>query len=66
MGDEWTKRAEKFDRSWNEVLPAFAAAISFTLRGVFSGPMLKLIGSIPDMSDAFREFAAGLKKRAEG
>jgi hypothetical protein len=39
----------------------------FTLHEVFSGPMLKLIGgSIPDMSDAFREFAAGLKKRAEG
>jgi uncharacterized protein YndB with AHSA1/START domain len=27
LGDAWSKRAEKFDRSWNEVLPAFAAAL---------------------------------------
>lgn len=38
----------------------------FTMHEVFSGPMLALIGgSIPDMSEAFREFAAGLKRRAE-
>jgi hypothetical protein len=39
----------------------------FTLREVFSGPMLALIGkSIPDMTDAFEKFVQGLKKRAEG
>jgi hypothetical protein len=39
---------------------------AFTLREVFSGPMLKLIGkSIPDMTEAFQAFAAGLKKRVE-
>jgi hypothetical protein len=38
----------------------------FALREVFSGPMLALIGgSIPDMTEAFRGFAAGLKARAE-
>ncbi|QRO01581.1 SRPBCC domain-containing protein [Archangium violaceum] len=39
----------------------------FTLHEVFSGPMLALIGgSIPDMTDAFQKFVAGLKSRAEG
>ena len=38
----------------------------FTLREVFSGPMLKLIGgSIPDMGEPFEKFAAGLKARVE-
>jgi hypothetical protein len=38
----------------------------FTLHEVFSGPMLALIGkSIPDMTDAFKGFVDGLKKRAE-
>lgn len=38
----------------------------FTLREVFSGPMLRLIGkSIPDMTEPFEEFVAGLKGRAE-
>jgi hypothetical protein len=38
----------------------------FTLREVFSGPMLRLIGkSIPNMTEAFEKFAAGLKGRAE-
>jgi hypothetical protein len=36
----------------------------FSLREVFSGPMLALIGkSIPDMTDAFAQFAAGLRAR---
>jgi len=40
--------------------------VKFTLTEVFSGPMLALIGgSIPDMSDAFEKFVAGLKARAE-
>ena len=39
----------------------------FEMREVFSGPMLRLIGkSIPDMTEAFDAFAAGLKSRAEG
>ncbi len=39
----------------------------FELREVFSGPMLALIGgSIPDMSQAFAQFVAGLKARVEG
>jgi hypothetical protein len=41
-------------------------AVEFTLREVFSGPMLALIGgSIPDMTEPFAQFAAGLKARAE-
>ncbi len=39
---------------------------TFELREVFSGPMVKLIGkSLPDMSEAFERFCAGLKSRAE-
>lgn len=38
----------------------------FEMREVFSGPMLKLIAkSIPDMTEAFDAFAAGLRARAE-
>ncbi|MGF1467354.1 MAG: SRPBCC family protein [Sandaracinaceae bacterium] len=38
----------------------------FTMREVFSGPMLFLIGgSLPDMTEAFDAFARGLKARAE-
>ena len=41
-------------------------ATGFVLHEVFTGPMLKLIGgSLPDMSEAFAAFAAGLKRRAE-
>lgn len=41
-------------------------AVEFTIREVFSGPMLGLIGrSLPDMTVPFQEFVAGLKKRAE-
>ena len=40
--------------------------VDFELREVFSGPMLALIGrSLPDMTEAFAGFAAGLKERAE-
>ena len=47
-------------------LTAANSGTEFTLRETFSGPMLGLIKkSIPDMNEAFREFAAGLKKRAE-
>jgi len=46
--------------------PNGKGAIDFTLQEVFSGPLLPLIGgSIPDMTEAFQGFVAGLKKRAE-
>ncbi|MCB0192396.1 MAG: SRPBCC domain-containing protein [Anaerolineae bacterium] len=42
-------------------------SITFTVREIFSGPLLPLIGrSLPDLSTAFEQFAAGLKSRAEG
>lgn len=38
----------------------------FSMREVFTGPMLALIGrSIPDLTENFQEFAADLKRRAE-
>lgn len=41
--------------------------VEFTVREEFSGPLLGLIkGSLPDMNEPFRQFAAGLKARAEG
>jgi len=46
--------------------PAPDGGVTFTVREVFSGPLLALIGkSIPDMTEPFRQFAAGLKARAE-
>lgn len=46
--------------------PSGEGGTEFTMREVFSGPMLALIGkTIPDMSEAFDAFAQGLKKRAE-
>ncbi len=48
------------------VLSPAGKATRFELREVFSGPLLFLVGrSIPDMTEAFEQFAAGLKKRAE-
>ncbi|MCB0094658.1 MAG: SRPBCC domain-containing protein [Caldilineaceae bacterium] len=42
-------------------------AVQFTVREVFSGPLLPLIGrTLPDMTEPFAQFVAGLKKRAEG
>ena len=39
----------------------------FSMREEFSGPLLPVIWrSMPDMNDSFRQFAAGLKQRAEG
>ena len=41
--------------------------VEFTIREVFSGPLLPLFGgSIPDMTEPFKQFVAGLKARAEG
>ena len=46
--------------------PQSNGATEFTLREVFSGPLLPLIGrSLPDLNAAFEQFAAGLKRRAE-
>jgi len=41
-------------------------AIEFTIREDFTGPLVPIIGgSLPDLDTAFKEFAAGLKDRAE-
>ncbi|HEX8681780.1 MAG TPA: SRPBCC domain-containing protein [Ardenticatenaceae bacterium] len=46
--------------------PQGNGSTEFTLREVFSGPLLQLFGrSIPDMTSTFEQFAAGLKERAE-
>lgn len=38
-----------------------------TVREVFSGPLLPLIGrTLPDLNQAFAQFVTGLKQRAEG
>jgi hypothetical protein len=48
------------------LIPRDHSAVEFTVREVFSGPLLPLIGrSIPDLSASFEQFVAGLKKRAE-
>jgi hypothetical protein len=48
------------------LVPQSNGLTEFTLREVFSGPLLALIGrSIPDMTTTFEQFAAGLKRRAE-
>jgi hypothetical protein len=39
----------------------------FDMREEFTGPLLPLIWrTMPDMNDSFRQFASGLKARAEG
>ncbi len=51
---------------WDPGVDRDDGATEFTVREVFSGPLLSLIGrSIPDMTTTFQEFAAGLKRRAE-
>ena len=46
--------------------PQGNGSVEFTLREVFSGPLLPLIGrSLPDLTASFEQFAAGLKRRAE-
>lgn len=48
------------------VLEELNGRTRFTIKEEFSGPMLKVIGkTIPDMSQAFDDFAAGLKSRSE-
>ena len=46
--------------------PRGDGSIDFTLSEEFSGPLLPMIGgSIPDMTQNFQDFVAGLKARAE-
>jgi hypothetical protein len=46
--------------------PQSNGAVKFTVREVFSGLLLPLIGrSIPDMTGPFEQFVAGLKNHAE-
>jgi hypothetical protein len=48
------------------LVPGGNGTVKFTLREVFSGPLLPLIGgSIPDLTSTFEQFVAGLKDRAE-
>lgn len=48
------------------LVPQGNGAIEFTVREIFSGLLLSLIGrSIPDMTTPFQQFVAGLKNRAE-
>lgn len=48
------------------LVPKGNGAIEFTIREVFSGPMLALIGgTLPDMTVPFQQVVAGLKERAE-
>lgn len=46
--------------------PQGNGTVKFTVRELFSGPLLPLIGrSLPDLNAAFEQFVAGLKQRAE-
>jgi hypothetical protein len=54
-------------RTFTLTPPAADGATDFRMREEFTGPMLPLIwGSMPDFSEAFVQFAEGLKRRAEG
>lgn len=56
----------KGERTYSLTAKDDGKTTEFRMREVFSGPMLRLIGkSIPDMSEAFDAFAAGLKERSE-
>ena len=49
-----------------EVIASASGGTDFSMREVFSGPLLGLIGrSIPDLGPSFRQFAAGLAVQAE-
>ncbi|MEO1271640.1 MAG: SRPBCC domain-containing protein [Myxococcota bacterium] len=46
--------------------PNGAREVEFTVKEVFSGPMMLLIGgTIPDLNQPFEQFVEGLKARAE-
>jgi hypothetical protein len=45
----------------------FETSTRFEMREESTGPLLPLIWrTMPDMNDSFRQFASGLKERAEG
>ena len=47
--------------------PKGDGSVDFTVKEVFSGPLLPMFaGSLPDMTEPFKDFVAGLKARAEG
>jgi hypothetical protein len=47
--------------------PQASGATTFTMREEYTGPLAPLIWrSIPDLNPSFQQFAAGLKRRAEG
>lgn len=49
-----------------EITPSAAGGVSFTVREVFTGPLLPLFRkSLPDMNEPFAAFVQGLKERAE-
>lgn len=55
----------KGERSFT-LTPQSNGAVEFSVREVFTGPMLALIGrTLPDMAEPFKEFAAGLKRVSE-
>ena len=46
--------------------PQGDGSLDFTLREEFSGPLLPLMaGSLPDLTQTFQDFVAGLKTHAE-
>ncbi len=48
------------------LIPKSAGDVEFVTYEYFSGPLVATIEtSIPDMTDSFNQFAAGLKRRAE-
>jgi hypothetical protein len=48
------------------LVPKSDSSIDFALREEYSGPLLPMIGgSIPDLTQSFQDFVAGLKARAE-
>ena len=48
------------------LVPRGNGAVEFTVREIFSGLLLPLIGrSLPDMTSPFQQFVTGLKNRAE-
>lgn len=48
------------------LVPQGNGTVEFIVRETFSGPMLALIGgTLPDMTEPFKGFVAGLKARAE-
>jgi hypothetical protein len=49
------------------ISPQSDGVTTFTVREEYTGPLLPLIWrSMPDLEPSFRQFASGLKSRAEG